>query len=55
MAPTVVVYAPSARTDASLREAVRVGGPLAVVALAPQELQRRACCGIQSACAFTAP
>lgn len=49
MAPTLVVYAPSARADASLREAVRVGGPLAVVALAPQERQRRACCGIQSA------
>jgi hypothetical protein len=47
--PTLVVYAPSARADASLRDAVRVGGPLAVVALAPQERQRRACCGIQSA------
>jgi hypothetical protein len=49
MAPILVVYAPSARADASLREAVRVGGPLAVVALAPQERQRRVCCGIQSA------
>jgi hypothetical protein len=49
MAPTLLVYAPSARGDASLREAVRVGGPLAVVALAPQERQRRSCCGIQSA------
>jgi hypothetical protein len=49
MGPTLLVYAPSTRADASLREAVRVGGPLAVVALAPQERQRRACCGIQSA------
>ncbi len=49
MAPTLLVYGPSARADAWLREAVRVGGPLAVVALAPQEQQRRVCCGIQSA------
>jgi hypothetical protein len=49
MAPTVVVYAPSARADASLREAVRVGGPLRVVALAPVERPLRTCCGIQSA------
>jgi hypothetical protein len=48
MAPTLLVYAPSARGDASLRAAVRGGGPLAVVALAPQERHRRACCGIQS-------
>jgi hypothetical protein len=48
MAPILVVYAPSARGDASLREAVRLGGPLAVVALAAEERRRRACCGIQS-------
>ena len=48
MAPTLVVYAPSARADASLREAVRAGGPLRVVALAPEERPLRACCGIQS-------
>jgi hypothetical protein len=48
MAPTLVVYAPSARADASLREAVRAGGPLRVVALAPMERRLRWCCGIQS-------
>jgi hypothetical protein len=48
MAPVLVVYAPSARGDASLREAVRAGGPLRVVALAPEERPLRACCGIQS-------
>jgi hypothetical protein len=48
MAPTLVVYAPSARADASLREAVRTGGPLHVVALAPEERPLRACCGMQS-------
>ena len=48
MAPTLVIYAPSARGDASLREAVRAGGPLRVVALAPEERPLRACCGIQS-------
>jgi hypothetical protein len=48
MAPTLVVYAPSARADASLREAVRAGGPLRVVALAPEERPLRSCCGIQS-------
>jgi hypothetical protein len=48
MAPTLVVYAPSARADAALREAVRAGGPLRVVALAPEERPLRACCGIQS-------
>jgi hypothetical protein len=48
MAPTLVVYAPSARADASLREAVRAGGPLRVVALAPVERPLRSCCGIQS-------
>ena len=48
MAPTLVVYAPSARADASLREAVRAGGPVRVVALAPEERPRRACCGMQS-------
>ena len=49
MAPTLLVYAPSVRGDATLRAALRVGGPLAVVALAPQERHRRSCCGIQSA------
>ena len=48
MAPTLVVYAPSTRGDASLREAVRAGGPLSVVALAPEERRRPACCGMQS-------
>ena len=48
MAPTLVVYAPSARADASLREAVRTGAPLRVVALAPEERPLRACCGMQS-------
>jgi len=48
MAPTLVIYAPSARADASLREAVRAGGPLRVVALAPEERPLRACCGMQS-------
>jgi hypothetical protein len=48
MAPTLVVYAPSVRGDASLREAVRAGGPLRVVALAPEERPLRACCGMQS-------
>jgi hypothetical protein len=45
---TLVVYRPSARGDAALRDALRAGGPLAVVALAPEERPRRACCGIQS-------
>jgi hypothetical protein len=48
MAPTLVVYAPSARADASLREAVRAGGPVRVVALAPEERPLRTCCGMQS-------
>jgi hypothetical protein len=48
MAPTLVVYAPSARADASLREAVRTGAPLRVVTLAPEERPLRACCGMQS-------
>jgi hypothetical protein len=48
VAPTLVVYAPSARGDAALREAVRAGGPVRVVALAPEERARRACCGMQS-------
>lgn len=48
MAPTLVIYAPTARADASLREAVRAGGPLRVVALALLERPLRFCCGTQS-------
>ena len=48
MAPTLVIYVPSARADAALCEAVRAGGPLRVVALAPEERPHRACCGMQS-------
>ena len=48
MAPTLVIYAPTARADASLREAVRAGGPLQVVALALLERPLRFCCGTQS-------
>ena len=48
MAPTLVIYAPTARADASLREAVRAGWPLRVVALALLERPLRFCCGTQS-------
>jgi hypothetical protein len=48
MAGCLLVYAPSARGDAALRDALRSGEPVAVVALAPEERPKRACCGIQS-------
>jgi hypothetical protein len=46
MAHTLVVYTASPRGDATLREAVRTGGELTVVALAPQEpASGPRCCG----------
>jgi hypothetical protein len=52
VADTLVVYGPSARGDALLREAARVtrrrGGRLAVVALAPVEREGARCCDMRS-------
>jgi hypothetical protein len=48
MAGSLVVYAASARGDAALREAVRAGGQLTVVALAPVERSDRQCCDTRS-------
>jgi hypothetical protein len=48
MAASLIVYAATARGDASLREAVRAGGKLTVVALAPVEPSQRPCCNIRS-------
>jgi hypothetical protein len=48
MAGSLVVYAGGDRGDAALREAVRDGGPLTVVALAPLEPTNRRCCDIRS-------
>jgi hypothetical protein len=49
MAGCLLVYAPSARGDAALRDELRSGEPVTVVSLAAEERPLRACCGIQSA------
>jgi hypothetical protein len=48
MACSLIVYAATARGDAALREAVRAGGRLTVVALAPVEPTHRPCCDTRS-------
>jgi hypothetical protein len=48
MAGSLVVYAASERGDAALREAVRAGGDVTVVALAPVEGSDRQCCDTRS-------
>jgi hypothetical protein len=48
MASSLIVYAATARGDAALRDAVRAGGRLTVVALAPVEPSDRRCCDTRS-------
>jgi hypothetical protein len=48
MASSLVVYSAGARGDAALRDAVRAGGELTVVALAPVERSDRQCCDTRS-------
>ena len=48
MVRSLIVYAATARGDAALREAVRAGGRLTVVALAPVEPSDRRCCDTRS-------
>jgi hypothetical protein len=48
MAGSLIVYTATARGDDALREAVRAGGRLTVVALAPVESSHRRCCDTRS-------
>jgi hypothetical protein len=48
MACSLIVYSATARGDAALREALRAGGRLTVVALAPVEPSLRRCCDTRS-------
>jgi hypothetical protein len=48
MAGSLVVYAAGERGDSALREAVRAGGKLTVVALAAVERSDRQCCDTRS-------